>query len=81
MAKCFICGCELDENTKPEHIIPNGIGGKLKSKEILCDKHNNELFELHQTIRNFYQCPVVDTPKVKLRTIMKSEGLYRATKN
>lgn len=50
MAKCFICGCELDENTKPEHIIPNGIGGKLKSKEILCDKHNNELFELDQII-------------------------------
>lgn len=50
MAKCFICGCELDENTKPEHIIPNGIGGKLKSKEILCNKHNNELFELDQII-------------------------------
>lgn len=50
MAKCFICGCELDENTKPEHIIPNGIGGKLKSKEILCNKHNNELYELDQII-------------------------------
>lgn len=46
-----ICGCELDvESTKPEHIIPNGIGGKLKSREILCDKHNNELFELDQII-------------------------------
>ena len=45
------CGCELDvESTKPEHIIPNGIGGKLKSREILCDKHNNELFELDQII-------------------------------
>lgn len=50
MAKCFICGCKLDENTKPEHIIPNGIGGKLKSKEILCNKHNNELYELDQII-------------------------------
>lgn len=51
MARCYICGCELDvESTKPEHIIPNGIGGKLKSREILCDKHNNELFELDQII-------------------------------
>lgn len=50
MAKCFICGCELDENTKPEHIIPNGIGGKLKSKEILCNEHNNELYELDQIV-------------------------------
>ena len=33
MAKCYICGCELDSRkTKPEHIIPNGIGGKLKSR-------------------------------------------------
>lgn len=36
---------------------------------------------LYRTIRNFYQCPVADIPKAKLRTIMKSEGLYRATKN
>ena len=51
MAQCYICGCELDSRkTKPEHIIPNGIGGKLKSREILCDKHNNELFELDQVI-------------------------------
>ena len=51
MARCYICGCELDNiKTKPEHIIPNGIGGKLKSREILCDKHNNELFELDQII-------------------------------
>ena len=50
MAKCFICGCELDENTKPEHIIPNGIGGTLKSKAILCNEHNNELYELDQIV-------------------------------
>lgn len=51
MAKCYICGCELDsKKTKPEHIIPNGIGGRLKSREILCDKHNNELFALDQVV-------------------------------
>lgn len=36
---------------------------------------------LYQTIRNFYQCPVADIPKAKLKTITKSEGLCRATKN
>lgn len=57
------------------------IAGKIMiKKKIFFLKWLQERW-LHQTIRNFYQCPVVDTPKVKLRTIMKSEGLYRATKN
>ena len=51
MAKCYICGCEIDtEITKPEHIIPNGIGGKLKTKTILCNTHNNELSVIDELI-------------------------------
>lgn len=52
MAKCFICGKELDEKTRPEHIIPNGIGGKLKSKKILCNQHNNEFSKLDELVCN-----------------------------
>lgn len=44
MPKCYICGCEITkENESLEHIIPNGIGGHLTSKRILCATHNNEL--------------------------------------
>ena len=41
MSKCIKCGCELifdgiNKNTSIEHIIPNAIGGKLKSSKLLC---------------------------------------------
>ena len=44
MKKCYICGEELTkENASVEHIIPNAIGGKLKSKELICKKCNSKL--------------------------------------
>lgn len=44
MKRCYICGEELTkDNTSVEHIIPNSIGGKLKSKELICKKCNNKL--------------------------------------
>lgn len=44
MKKCYICGEELTkDNTSAEHIIPNAIGGKLKSKDLICKKCNNKL--------------------------------------
>ena len=34
---CYICGKELTKlNESEEHIIPNAIGGKLKSKKLIC---------------------------------------------
>ena len=42
MARCIVCGCELDEtNCSDEHIILNAIGGHLKSKGLLCKQHNS----------------------------------------
>lgn len=42
MCKCYMCGCELNGDYE-EHIIPNALGGHLKSKNILCDFCGNEL--------------------------------------
>lgn len=44
MKKCYICGEKLTkDNISVEHIIPNAIGGKLKSKELICKKCNSKL--------------------------------------
>ena len=44
MEKCYYCECELNEENKSlEHIIPNALYGKLKSRDILCKKCNNGL--------------------------------------
>jgi len=43
MTHCFKCGVELSEqNTSVEHIIPNALGGRLKSKTLLCKNCNSE---------------------------------------
>lgn len=37
MNLCYLCGEKIDDSNKhSEHIIPNAIGGKLQSKDILC---------------------------------------------
>lgn len=44
MKECYICCEELTkDNDSVEHIIPNAIGGKLKSKELICKKCNSKL--------------------------------------
>ena len=44
MFVCYLCRTPLNEmNKSEEHIIPNAIGGKLKSTNILCDECNNKL--------------------------------------
>ena len=41
MAICYLCLNELNEsNATFEHILPNCIGGKLKSKELICHSCN-----------------------------------------
>ena len=41
MAKCFICGKEINKEAV-EHIIPSALGGKLTA-DILCKDHNSFL--------------------------------------
>lgn len=43
MCKCYLCGCEITKkNESKEHIIPNALGGRQKSKILLCKKCNND---------------------------------------
>jgi len=43
MNKCLICNIKLTAaNTSDEHIIPNALGGKLRSKRLICRKCNSE---------------------------------------
>lgn len=42
MVTCYICEEEISQiNESKEHIIPNAIGGRLKSKKLLCKECNN----------------------------------------
>lgn len=42
--KCYICGNTLEgDNASLEHIVLNGIGGKLRSRTLLCKKCNGDL--------------------------------------
>lgn len=44
--KCYCCKNELtNENSSEEHILLNSIGGKLKSKELLCKICNSKFGE------------------------------------
>ncbi|MCU0442918.1 MAG: HNH endonuclease [Bacteroidia bacterium] len=50
MGRCYICETELLEkspthegNKSIEHILLNSIGGKLKSRELICKKCNSEM--------------------------------------
>lgn len=45
MSYCYICGQEL-KNKNDEHVIPNALGGRLKTKNIICSFHNNMLSDL-----------------------------------
>ncbi|WP_195345130.1 HNH endonuclease [Paraclostridium sordellii] len=44
MCKCYICDEEINEkNETEEHIILNSLGGKLKSKKLICKNCNSKL--------------------------------------
>ena len=44
MLKCYVCNEEIKpENKSLEHILPNCIGGKLKSENLICGICNSEL--------------------------------------
>lgn len=44
MSHCYLCGVLLDKsNSSVEHIIPNALGGNLKSRQLLCKKCNSDI--------------------------------------
>lgn len=46
MKNCYLCGCAITtENKTKEHIIPNALGGKLTSFDIICKSCNSKTGE------------------------------------
>ena len=44
MRKCYICKEKLDKsNSSIEHIIPNALGGNLKSRNLICKSCNSKI--------------------------------------
>jgi hypothetical protein len=39
---CLFCPAELDETTKPEHILLNALGGRGKTTDAICSTCNNK---------------------------------------
>lgn len=84
---CFLCSVELaGETSSREHIIPNGIGGQLKSCGLLCEKCNkdcggtidaalvNQLLPMTNALNVVRERD--DTPKVRV-TLESGERLWR----
>lgn len=43
MSRCYLCKNEItDENVSIEHILPNAIGGRLKSSSLICKECNSK---------------------------------------
>ena len=57
MSRCYLCGTLLNEsNRSVEHIIPNAIGGHLKSKNLLCKDCNSntgQKIDVNDTLRMY----------------------------
>lgn len=72
MINCYACNIEItDKNRSVEHIIPNSIGGQIKSNKLLCkvcneqfgntiDKHLNNQIGLFGTLLNVKRDRVPD---------------------
>ncbi|HEX9462074.1 MAG TPA: HNH endonuclease [Alphaproteobacteria bacterium] len=42
MPVCIFCDTELTEDTKPEHILSNALGGRKTTRGVICSKHNGD---------------------------------------
>lgn len=79
MNNCYLCGQVLSkENESVEHIIPNSIGGRLKSKKLLCEDCNSELGRKYDSeISKIYSLAMLVSGTKKDRNKnFKKEKLY-----
>lgn len=96
MSYCYLCNKKLC-NEKPEHIIPNALGGHLKCNDILCSDCNNKLSDIDrklcsdlELLTNFIspkrECnktkiPIVETVCDGEIFIRSADGSYRKKQN
>ncbi|MCT3672560.1 HNH endonuclease [Elizabethkingia meningoseptica] len=75
---CYSCKTTLDaEKQSLEHIIPNSLGGRLKSKKLLCIECNNKLgeeidAELGRQLNPFMNLFMLDRERGKYKPIKGS---------
>ena len=87
---CFFCGVSLtNETSSNEHIIPNSIGGRKKTRNFICKQCNNTFGETwdnelaRQT--NFFMVLINgkrergSIPKERVSTLGGQEFFYDAT--
>jgi hypothetical protein len=63
MPKCIFCESELTQDTTPEHVLLNALGGRMTTRKAICSEHNNtfggtidkELTAQVEVIRNHLQ--------------------------
>lgn len=81
--ECYKCGDPLTkENKSTEHIIPNGIGGKLKSKALLCkgcniafgDTYDAELCKKLNTIGSLLMIKRERNSNPKIKNVRSDSG-------
>lgn len=87
MTNCYLCGDEINaQNESVEHIIPNCIGGRLKSKKLLCIDCNSKMGESLEAIvskqfhfiTNFLSIKRErgETPSIKLKNEDTGEEIF-----
>lgn len=83
MATCWYCGVKLHDgvNTSEEHIIPDALGGRITSLELLCSIHNSSLgdtldADLYKQLAPFVKLvnPVRDRPDDSFIDLIKEDG-------
>jgi hypothetical protein len=61
--KCIFCDEDLNDETRPEHVLQAALGGRLETRDVICTKHNEQFggtidrvfAEEVATIRNLLQ--------------------------
>jgi len=62
---CYVCGKIITpENTSEEHVFINAIGGRLKSKELLCQNCNKILAQLDRALADCFN-PITSLLNIK----------------
>lgn len=47
---CIYCGCTLKVPTRPAHVFPEGLGGRLRTTTTICDDCNNSFCNIEGQI-------------------------------
>lgn len=84
MATCIFCPSLIDADTHREHVLPDGLGGKMTTTRVVCSRCNNlfgrsidkELVGQFEFVRNFLQLRSGSgSPPPAIRKVQTSIGV------